>query len=199
LQPKLLRVLQEGEVRPVGDNRTLPVDVRVVAATAVDLRQAVAQGRFREDLFYRLAVMTLELPPLRRRPEDIAPLVEAYLPRLAAKFGRPVPELSAAALQLLEKHAWPGNVRELINVLEKTLVLCHEMTIDADDIILGEAPAAGRDEGDLSLKKAVAELERDFICRALSATSGNRTQAAKLLEISLRNLLYKIKEYGLHN
>jgi two-component system response regulator AtoC len=199
LQPKLLRVLQEGEVRPVGDNRTLPVDVRVVAATAVDLRQAVAQGRFREDLFYRLAVMTLELPPLRRRPEDIAPLALAYLPRLAAKLGRPVPELSAAALQLLEKHAWPGNVRELINVLEKTLVLCHEMTIDADDIILGEAPAAGKDEGDLSLKKAVAELERDFICRALSATSGNRTQAAKLLEISLRNLLYKIKEYGLHN
>ncbi len=199
LQPKLLRVLQEGEVRRVGDSQSQPVDVRVVAATAKDLRQAVTQGRFREDLFYRLAVVTVELPPLRRRPEDIAVLIDGYLPRLAARLGRPVPVLSAEALQLLERHPWPGNVRELVNVLEKTLVLCREEIIAAGDILLSEAPALSGAPADLSLKKAVSELERDFICRALSATCGNRTQAAKLLEISLRNLLYKIKEYGLHN
>jgi len=200
LQPKLLRVLQEGEVRRVGDNHPMPVDVRVVAATAIDLRQAVAAGRFREDLYYRLAVVTIELPPLRRRPEDIAPLVRSCLPHLAARHGRPVPELTAEALQLLEQYPWPGNVRELLNVLEKTLVLCREETIVAGDIILGEMPTAASGVTiDLSLKRAVAELERDHICRALAATSGNRTQAARLLEISLRNLLYKLKEYGLHN
>ena len=199
LQPKLLRVLQEREVRRVGDNQSQPVDVRVVAATARDLRQAVAQGRFREDLYYRLAVVTVELPPLRRRVEDIVPLVESYLPHLAARLGRPVPVLSAEALQRLEGHSWPGNVRELVNVLEKTLVLCREETIAAGDIVLMESPQSVGAPVDLSLKKAVAELERDFICRALSATCGNRTQAARLLEISLRNLLYKIKEYGLHN
>ena len=196
LQPKLLRVLQEGEVRRVGDSQSQPVDVRVVAATAVDLRQAVAAGRFREDLFYRLAVVSLELPPLRRRPEDIAPLVQAYLPRLAARFVRPVPELTAEALQLLEQHTWPGNVRELVNVLEKTLVFCREEMISAADILLTEAPSTRGIPTDLSLKKATEQLERDYIRRALIATGGNRTQAAKLLEISLRNLLYKIKEYG---
>jgi two-component system response regulator AtoC len=200
LQPKLLRVLQEGEVRRVGDNQSVPVDVRVVAATALDLRQAVAAGRFREDLYYRLAVVTIELPPLRRRPEDIAPLVRSCLPHLAARHGRPLPELTAEALQLLEQYPWPGNVRELLNVLEKTLVLCREETIVAGDIVLGKMPTAASGVAvDLSLKKAVAELERDYICRALAATSGNRTQAARLLEISLRNLLYKLKEYGLHN
>jgi two-component system response regulator AtoC len=199
LQPKLLRVLQEGEVRRVGDSQAQSVDVRVVAATARDLRQAVTQGRFREDLFYRLAVVTVELPPLRRRPEDIAPLVDGYLPRLAARLGRTMPLLSAEAMQRLESYPWPGNVRELVNVLEKTLVLCREEIIAAGDIVLSEAPPASGEPVDLSLKRAVSELERDFICRALSATCGNRTQAAKLLEISLRNLLYKIKEYGLHN
>jgi two-component system response regulator AtoC len=199
LQPKLLRVLQEGEVRRVGENQSRLIDVRVVAATAVDLRQAVTRGRFREDLFYRLAVVIIELPSLRRRPEDIAPLVHGYLPRLAARLGRPVPELAADALQVLEQHPWPGNVRELLNVLEKTMVLCREETITAADIVLAGALPATGGATDLSLKKAVATLERDHICRALAVTCGNRTQAAKLLEISLRNLLYKIKEYGLHN
>ena len=199
LQPKLLRVLQEGEVRRIGDNQSRPVDVRVVAATAVDLPQAVAQGRFREDLFYRLAVVNIDVPPLRRRPEDIVPLVDSYLPRLSARHGRPAPEFAADALLRLEQHPWPGNVRELLNVLEKTLVLCREETITAADIILDEAPATAGAPSELSLKKAVAALERDHICRALAATGGNRTQAARLLEISLRNLLYKIKEHGLHN
>jgi two-component system response regulator AtoC len=196
LQPKLLRVLQEGEVRRLGESLPRAVDVRVVAATAVDLRQAVAAGRFREDLYYRLAVVTIELPPLRRRPEDIAPLVEASLPLLATRLGRPVPVLEPAALAALQSHPWPGNVRELLNVLEMTLVLCRDETITVADLPLASVPGTLPGGDDLSLKKATEQLERDYIRRALAATGGNRTQAAKLLEISLRNLLYKLKEYG---
>ncbi len=196
LQPKLLRVLQDGEVRRLGENQSHTVDVRVVAATAVDLRQAVKDGRFREDLYYRLAVVTIELPPLRERPEDIAPLVDSALPLLAARLGRPVPHMEADAMALLERHLWPGNVRELLNVLETTLVLCRDESITAADLALPVISPAGGEADGLSLKKAVAQLERDYIQRALAATGGNRTQAAKLLEISLRNLLYKLKEYG---
>ena len=198
LQPKLLRVLQEGEIRPIGESRSRPVDVRVLAATAADLQQAVAAGRFREDLYYRLAVLTIELPPLRRRREDITALVNAYLPRLAARFKRPEPELTERALAALEEHAWPGNVRDLLNVLEKTLVLCREDVIDAPDLALlhkGAGPPV--DPEQLSLKKATAALEREYIAKALEATGGNKTQAAKLLEISLRSLIYKIKDYEL--
>jgi len=197
LQPKLLRVLQEGEVRRVGETQTRPVDVRVLAATASDLRQAVAAGSFREDLYFRLAVVTLEIPPLRRRPEDIAVLVEAYLPRIAARLSRPVPQLTAAALQRLAQHGWPGNVRELVNYLEKTLVLSRAELLDSEDLPpLCESLKPVRPE-ELSLKRAMVELERAYIQQALAVTAGNRTQAAKLLEISLRSLLYKIKEYGL--
>jgi two-component system response regulator AtoC len=197
LQPKLLRVLQEGEVRRIGENQSRQVDVRVVAATAVDLRQAVAAGRFREDLYYRLAVVTIELPALRQRPDDIAPLVADYLPLLAARLGRPVPVLAPAALAALERYPWPGNVRELVNVLEKTLVLCRDEIIEVADLALVTPINSGTAAADeLSLKKATEQLERDYIRRALAATGGNRTQAAKRLEISLRNLLYKLKEYG---
>jgi two-component system response regulator AtoC len=197
LQPKLLRVLQEGEVRRVGDSQPTPVDVRVIAATAADLRQAVADGTFREDLYYRLAVVAVELPPLRERAEDIPALVESYLPRLAARLKRPPPTLGADALAALVAQPWPGNVRELLNVLEKTLVLCHEETISAADLVLAEQIERLPDPAQLSLKKATAALEEDFIRKALKLTGGNRTRAAKILEISLRSLIYKIKDYGL--
>jgi two-component system response regulator AtoC len=197
LQPKLLRVLQEGEVRRVGENQPRPVNVRIVAATAVDLQEAVRRGRFREDLFYRLAVVTIELPPLRERAEDIAHLVNSYLPLLSARLKRPVPEFSPDAMQKLEQHPWPGNVRELVNVLEKNLILHREPVIEAEELVLSEMPMPAAQSEDLSLKKAVEKLERDYIGRALEKTGGNRTQAAQLLEISLRSLLYKIKEYGL--
>ncbi|MDT8441413.1 MAG: sigma-54 dependent transcriptional regulator [Desulfuromonadales bacterium] len=198
LQPKLLRVLQEHEVRPVGESRPTPVDVRVLAASAVDLRAAVAAGRFREDLYYRLAVLQLQIPPLRERREDIPLLVEHYLPILAARCKRPVPRLSEAALARLATRNWPGNVRELVNALETTLVICREELIDAGDLVFAEdRPSAPTDPAELSLKKAIAALERDHIARALEYTGGNRTQAAKILEISLRSLLYKIKDYGL--
>lgn len=197
LQPKLLRVLQEREVRRVGESNPTPVDVHVIAATAKDLRQAVADGTFREDLFYRLAVISIELPALKQRPEDINPLVETYLPRIAARLKRPVPTMSPEAMSMLEKQPWPGNVRELLNVLEKTLVLCREEMVVESDLVLHNHSRAPIDPTALSLKKAMANLERDYIQKALHATNGNRTQAARILEISLRSLIYKIKEYCL--
>jgi DNA-binding NtrC family response regulator len=197
LQPKLLRVLQEHEVRRVGESNPTPVDVRVIAATAKDLRKAVTDGSFREDLFYRLAVISIELPVLRQRAEDIALLVESYLPRIAARLKRPTPIMSLEALRLLEKHPWPGNVRELLNVLEKTMVFCREEIIGVGELVLHDHPRVPVDPAALSLKKATAELERDYIRKALEATQGNRTQAAKILEISLRSLIYKIKDYGI--
>ncbi len=197
LQPKLLRVLQEREVRRIGESKPTPVDVRVIAATAKDLRQAVADGSFREDLFYRLAVISIELPALNKRPEDISLLIESYLPRIAARLKRPVPTMSSEAVHKLTQQAWPGNVRELLNVLEKTLVLCREETIGENDLVLHDHPQAPIDPATLSLKKAMEELEKDYIQKALNVTGGNKTQAAKILEISLRSLIYKIKDYGL--
>jgi two-component system response regulator AtoC len=196
LQAKLLRVLQENEIRRVGESKPTSVDVRVIAATAKDLRVAVADQTFREDLFYRLAVISIELPALNQRAEDIALLIESYLPRIAARMKRPVPVLSAEALRKLEKQSWPGNVRELLNVLEKTMVLCREELIGAEDLVLQDHPQIPVDPTTLSLKKAMAALEKDYIEKALRATGGNRTQAAKILEISLRSLIYKIKDYG---
>jgi len=197
LQPKLLRVLQEREVRRIGESRPTSVDVRIIAATAKDLRQAVAEGSFREDLYYRLAVIAIELPALRQRPEDVAALVESYLPRIAARLKRPVPVFTVAAMQKLAGQPWPGNVRELLNVLEKTLVLCRDEAIGAEDLVLVDHPEPSVDPTQLSLKKAVAAMEQDYIRKALAATGGNRTQAAKILEISLRSLIYKIKDYGI--
>ncbi|MGK2905153.1 MAG: sigma-54-dependent transcriptional regulator [Desulfuromonadales bacterium] len=196
LQPKLLRVLQEHEVRRVGESNTTAIDVRVIAATAKDLRQAVADGSFREDLFYRLAVIAIELPALNQRPEDIAVLVESYLPKIAARLKYPVPHISPQALLKLEKQPWPGNVRELLNVLEKTLILFRGESIGANDLVLHDHPEALIDPSNLSLKKAMVELEIDYIRQALEVTGGNRTLAAKILEISLRSLIYKIKDYG---
>ncbi len=196
LQPKLLRVLQEREIRRVGESKSTAVDVRVIAATSIDLRQAVADGTFREDLYYRLAVISIELPALNQRHEDIAALVESYLPRIAARLKRPIPTMSPEALRKLETQPWPGNVRELLNVLEKTLVLCHEEVLGEKDLVLHDYPQGPIDPSALSLKKATMELERDYIQKALAATGGNRTQAAKILEISLRSLIYKIKDYG---
>ena len=200
-QVKLLRVLQEREVRPVGGVRPLPVDVRVLAATARDLAEEVGAGRFREDLFFRLNVIPLQVPPLRERKEDIPPLCRHLLDKIGRKFGREVPELSAPALALLLRHQWPGNVRELENTLERAVVL-------ADRVILPEhlppqlAGAEGESGleallGTFSLKKGQREMERVLIGRALEASGGNKSRASRLLEISYPSLLAKIKEYGL--
>jgi two-component system, NtrC family, response regulator AtoC len=204
LQVSLLRVLQESEVRRVGDARSIKVDVRVLAATHIDLQQAVAAGKFREDLFYRLNVVGLRLPALRERTEEIEPLARRFLARHAARLGLPEKPLSAGALRLLAGWRWPGNVRELENALERALVLSEGPEIDAealpDELRAAAAPSGPPPppaEGDLSVKRAQRALEADLIRRALERTGGNRTRAAELLDLSPRALLYKIREYGL--
>jgi two-component system, NtrC family, response regulator AtoC len=204
LQASLLRVLQEGEVRRVGDARTIRVDVRVLAATNRDLAQAVAAGSFREDLFYRLNVVLLRLPPLRERTDEIEALARRFLARHASRLGVQPKPLSAEALRLLFAWRWPGNVRELENALERALVLSEgeEIGPDAlpDELRSARAPAGPPpppEEGDLSVKKAQRALEAELIRKALERTGGNRTRAAELLELSPRALLYKIREYGI--
>jgi two-component system response regulator AtoC len=207
LQVKLLRVLQEEEIRRVGGTAAKKVDVRVISATSRELERDVAAGRFREDLYFRLNVFTLALPPLRERREDIPLLLDHFLEKLGGKMARPGVRCTAAALKVLLGHPWPGNVRELENVVERALVLCDGEFIDADDLpasVSGrerEEPARSGEpagpEDSLSIKRAGEQLERDLIRRALVKTGGNRTRAARLLEISLRALIYKIKEFGL--
>ncbi|MFA5516401.1 MAG: sigma-54 dependent transcriptional regulator [Desulfuromonadales bacterium] len=197
LQPKLLRVLQEGEIRRVGDIRPQQIDVRVVTATARNLREDVAEGCFREDLFYRLAVVEIELPPLRERREDIPLLVRHFLEEIAGRQRRQKPQMTAAAIKCLQEYGWPGNVRELQNFIEKTMIFCRGGQIDLADLPWDFRRQEREADAEYSLKTATERLEREYIRKALAATGGNRTQAAKVLEISLRGLLYKMKEYGL--
>ena len=203
LQVKLLRALQEGEIRRVGDNTDLAVDVRLVAATGRDLEAEVAANRFRADLYYRINVVRLHLPPLRERREDIPELVRHFIQLYAGRLALSVTGISPAAMRLLMDYAWPGNVRELENVIERALVLAEGSQIEPEQLPAAvkspgaEAPL--RDELDLSIKRQTAALERELIRSALERTGGNRTRAAKLLELSHRALLYKIREYGLGN
>jgi two-component system response regulator AtoC len=203
LQVKLLRALQESEIRPVGDTQSIKVDVRLIAATNRDLVEEVKAGRFREDLYYRLNVLPVAIPPLRERAGDIPSLVAHFVERHRERHGRAA-ALGDDAVELLARHAWPGNVRELENTVERVLVLADAPVVDAAFLVDhirpardGVVVAAAEPTADLSIKKATRALEIDLIRRALSATRGNRTNAARLLEISHRALLYKIKEYGL--
>ncbi|MFQ5465117.1 MAG: sigma-54-dependent transcriptional regulator [Thermodesulfobacteriota bacterium] len=205
LQVKLLRVLQEGEIRRVGDTRPVKVDARVVAATVRDLKGCISSGTFREDLYYRLNVIEVELPPLRLRPSDIDGLARFFIEKYAGKFGKPVKGLTPGAAEALKAYHWPGNVRELENIIERAMILEETGMIRRETLPLGPgasaspaapSPAGGPDP-DLSIKKAHVDMEREFIKMALEKTGGNRTRAAELLEISHRALLYKIKSYGL--
>jgi two-component system, NtrC family, response regulator AtoC len=202
VQVKFLRALQEEEIRRVGDTKETPVDVRVVAATVRDLPAEVKLGRFREDLYYRLNVLPIHLSPLRERVEDIPPLVEHFVSHYARKHGMQVESIAPEAMQLLLDYAWPGNVRELENTIERAMVLCDGPRIEAavlEDRIRttvdrdrSRAPAIGTE---MSIKKASRFVEEELIRKALVQTGGNRTNAAKILEISHRALLYKIKDY----
>jgi len=202
LQVKLLRFLQEDEIRRVGDTRAIAVDVRVVAATARDLADMVKAGTFREDLYYRLNVLQLSIPPLRERKDDIPLLVDHFLEKYAARLKREPMSMSRDALRALMDYAWPGNIRELENTIERAIVLADGERIEVDNLPerlrddRAELPLAFLGD-DLSVKKAVRTIERELIRRALEKTGGNRTRASELLEISHRALLYKIKEYGL--
>jgi two-component system, NtrC family, response regulator AtoC len=200
LQVKLLRVLQEQVVRPIGSTVDEAVDVRMVAATVRDLSVEVREGRFREDLYYRLNVILVHLPPLRERRDDIPALVEHFVARTNIKLGTDLSGTSPEALKLLMEYAWPGNVRELENTIERAMVLSDGPRIEIEG--LPERVRETRDRirqtlqsGELSIKKTTRIIEEELIRRALRETRGNRTNAAKILEISHRALLYKIKEY----
>jgi two-component system, NtrC family, response regulator AtoC len=194
LQAKLLRVLQEGEIRRVGDQKTRRVDVRVLAATARDLGAEAAAGQFREDLYYRLNVVAIHLPPLNERQEDIAPLARHFIARLAQRFGRPL-ALSDGALAWLEGQEWRGNVRELENAIERAVVLTDKEMLEPEDFARAPRPAPPVPGG--TLKDAVDAAERQAITAALELTAGNRREAAERLGVSLRTLFYKMSRYGL--
>jgi two-component system response regulator AtoC len=207
-QVKLLRVLQEGEIRPVGESRAEKVDVRVIAATLRDLGKLVEKGEFREDLYYRLNVVNLRMPPLRERREDIPLLARSFISRFNRLLNRdpPVEGLSPEAEALMAAYAWPGNVRELENAMERAVLLADGpllLPANLPERLWAASPPASppasvqQAGSDLSLKRAIRELEESYIRAALRRTRGNRTRAAEVLDISHRALLYKIKEYGI--
>ncbi len=203
LQVKLLRALQEGEIRRLGGTGTLVVDVRIISATNRDLNESIREGEFREDLYYRLAVVPIHLPPLRHRTEEIPLLVRHFLERHRERLGVSVEGVEPEAMDILTAYQWPGNVRELENVLERAVVMTDQVKIAAEelpDYVRHPEPAAivhGISGDDLSVKRHQAELERTLIQKALTKTGGNRTQAAEFLELSPRALRYKIRDYGL--
>ena len=208
LQVKLLRALQEQTIRRVGDEQSIPIDVRLVSATLRNLESDAQAGRFREDLLYRLNVVSIHLPPLRERVEDIALLVEHFLQKHSKRLGVPIKRVGPEVMKILLEYEWRGNARELENCMERALVLSQGEEVSSD--ALPEAitrrlakrnhsaiPSASDTNDNLSIKQRTASLEIDLIQRALHKTGGNRTHAAKILEISHRALLYKLKEYGL--
>ena len=194
-QPKILRVLQEGEFERLGGTRTLQVDVRIVAATNQDLAEMVKEKRFREDLYYRLNVITVRVPPLRERHEDIRLLAQHYLRVYAAKNGRKLESFSNEALERLESYKWPGNVRELENLIERTVLLARKDRIDAEDLP-EEVAGVKRPPRDAILELVgtpLAEIEQRLLDETLRITGGNKTQAAKLLGIDVRTVARKLE------
>ncbi len=199
LQPKLLRALQEREIERVGGSRAIRVDVRIIAASNMDLRQAVSVGRFREDLFYRLHVVPIVVPPLRDRRDDVAPLARHFLAKYARQFGKAVTDVSPGALDALERYHWPGNVRELENIVARSVALTSEAVVQLDQIPLDVAlaPPEAMGEDHLNLREARQEVERLLILRALDRARGNQTVAARLLGMHRNTLLVKLAQLGL--
>lgn len=200
LQVKLLRALQESEIRPVGGNADRRVDVRVVTATARVLEDEVASARFRSDLYYRINVVRLHLPPLRDRKEDVPELVQHFIAHHNQRLGTRVSTVSPAAMRALLDYRWPGNVRELENIVERVIVLADGTQVELKQLppeVRGGVPKSVSRDGELSVKRQTESLERSLIEQALQRTGGNRTRAAELLDLSHRALLYKIREYGL--
>ncbi len=203
LQVKLLRVVQESEVRRLGDTKSRAVDVRLVSATNKDLDEEMRKGTFRQDLYYRIAVVPIHLVPLRQRRDEIPLLVRHFLDQINRKLRLDIDGVDAEAMRLLLEYTWPGNVRELENSIERAMVLAETRRIGADDlpqhITSPSLPPENIEltEDDLSVKKHGSLLERRLIRQALERTGGNKTRAAELLDLSSRALLYKIREYGL--
>jgi Nif-specific regulatory protein len=192
LQSKLLRVLEDREIRRVGDVQNKHIDVHIIAATNKDLKNEVKQGRFREDLYFRLNVVPVSLPPLRERKEDIPILAEHFFQRACAAHGRKLTGIHPDAMKVLLHTPWQGNVRELQNTIERAVVLCRGNSITGDDII-GTADSVTNPE---SREMTLAEYERQIIEATLREAGGNRTRTAERLGVSLRWLQYRLKEWG---
>ncbi|MDK2972662.1 MAG: hypothetical protein PWP23_2417 [Candidatus Sumerlaeota bacterium] len=199
MQVKLLRVLEQREIQRVGGNETIKVDVRLIVATNRDLEEEVAEGRFREDLYYRLKVVQIVSPPLRHRRSDIPVLAQHFLADFAKENGRPMPSLSREAIEMLQAYHWPGNVRELRNIMENTFVFLQGETVRAEDLpgtVKTDAPAPA-DALTVPLGLPLEEVETLYLKRTLSLVDGNRTRAAEVLGISRRTLQRRIKELGI--
>lgn len=197
MQVKLLRAIQEKRVRKVGSVTEEPVDVRIICATHRNLRELVDKGAFRQDLYYRLNVIELRMPPLRERMEDIVPLVESVLRRV---FGDSPPKLSSGAVKALSLYSFPGNVRELENILERATALCAGDTIEVEDLHLGPEEMAGSEDqgrGSETLDDYLNRLERQAILEALQKAEGNRTAAARLLGVTFRSMRYRLERLGI--
>jgi two-component system response regulator AtoC len=202
LQVKILRVLQENEIRMVGDSKSMKIDVRVIAATARDLEEEVGKGTFREDLFYRLNVLSIKIPPLRDRSEDIPLLCEHFIKGFNRTLGKNIKGIAPAAMSRLLEYDWPGNVRELENAIERAAVLTEDSLLLSEHFPAELGRRFGENKMDElfdghSLKAAKKLMEAKLITKALKKTGGNRTQAARLLEISHPSLLSKIKSYNI--
>ena len=202
IQAKILRVLQDRVVEAVGGTSSKLVDVRIVAATNQDLRESVRNGGFRSDLYYRLNVFPIELPALRRRPEDIPLLVAHFLAELRKGTGRPVPDFSPAALRLMEAYDWPGNIRELQNCVERAVIIARGSQIETSDLPddlhrPATRPAADADAIPSNLEAALEDIERRFVIAALERTQGSQVQAAQLLGVSERSLWHRVKKLGI--
>lgn len=198
-QAKILRVLQEGEFERLGGTRTLKIDVRLIAATHKDLEQMVAEGRFRQDLFFRLSVVPLHLPPLRERPEDIPLLAEHFLTKYSGKNRKDIRSFQPEAMEALLAYPWPGNIRELENTVERAVILCLGERIGFEQLPVPVREAASRGEKTVVPRAGmtIKEMERDLILATLRKTEGNRTRAAEILGIARQTLLKKLKDYRL--
>ncbi len=216
IQTKLLRVLQEREIKPVGGTRTKRINVRIIAATNKDLEDEIRGGRFREDLFYRLAVVPMRVPPLRERKEDVPMLVDFFLKKYSQRLAKEVQEISSYGLQVLMNYHFPGNVRELENIIERGVALAGSNIILPESLTfsgrtrpttpdatgnghgnLFQAAASEEELFDLGLEKIIDNLEKRLISHALTKTNNSKMRAAELLQLSFRSLRYKVKKYGL--
>ena len=199
-QAKILRVLQEREFEPVGSSQTIKVDTRIIAATNKNLEEEIKAGRFREDLYYRINVVTLVVPPMRERREDIPLLADFFLKQYAEKNNRPIKGFTPRAVDLLMRYDWPGNVRELENVVERAVIMARGDMItplEFPDVLQDLDEEAKASPLALTAGRSLKEVEKVMILRTLEETGGNRTHAARSLGISRRTLQLKLKEYGI--
>ena len=200
VQAKLLRFLQEREIERVGGTRTISLDVRIICATNRNLQNLVSKAQFREDLYWRLKVLPIEMPPLRARREDIAELAAQFLGRFSKSYGRPLQSLTPGALAVLRQYSWPGNIRELENLMERLVVICDAIQIDANDLPLDLSVAAelsSEVNNEASFAAARAAFEKNYLLKVLQQSGWNQRQAAEHLGIGYSTLKNKVRAYGL--